>query len=185
MPHSNLTTCSTIANAAITQSSVHRTSTQQIFSNGQTNGKRAKWIFSQTATSRNIWGGERIWFIAYGHKALCQLWMVGPQSKNKKWVQHLRLFPQCPFPKAMMFGNCTEDFTLSGPRLKSLAFSPFPIYYIGSTRTQDELHQTQGFALHRGLHWHTGYSERRSAMVHFQRKWLRMEHGKISPLHGL
>ena len=82
-----------------------------------------------------------------------------------------------------------EAFTFSGPSLKSLAFCPFATYYIGSIHRQDEFPQTQVCALHKGLPWYTGNSERKSITRHFWKKkevlWLRREHGKITPLHRL
>lgn len=77
------------------------------------------------------------------------------------------LFAQCLLPKAIIFENCMEAFTFSGPSLKSLAFCPFATYYIGSIHRQDEFPQTQVCALHKGLPWYTGNSERKSITRHF------------------
>ena len=83
---------------------------------------------------------------------------------------HRCLFAQCLLPKAIIFENCTEGFTFSGPSLKSLAFCPFATYYIGSIHRQDEFPQTQVCALHKGLPWYTGNSERKSATRHLWKK---------------
>ena len=100
--------------------------------------------------------------------------------------------PVCtmPAPQSYYFWKLHWSLHIFGPSLKSLAFCPFATYYIGSIRRQDEFPQTQVYALHKGLPWYTGNSERKSASYKtFLKKkevlWLRREHGKITPLHRL
>lgn len=96
--------------------------------------------------------------------------------------------PQFSLPKAVIFSNCINYFTFSGPSLKPFAFCPLPTYYSFSAQGRMDFMKLR-FLPHTWGCTSTPDTQKGSKLqcIPQERKrlWLRMDHGEIIPLHGL